>query len=141
MRDGRIEQVGAAAEVYERPATRFVAEFVGTSNVLDAAAARRIAGVDRTVSVRPEKIRVHERGAAPPAEADEVRVDGVVREVVYSGAATRVVADVGDGVVLAALVLNAETAGRRFDRGRPVTLGWPAAATRPVEPTPEEESS
>jgi putative spermidine/putrescine transport system ATP-binding protein len=140
MRDGRIEQVGAAAEVYERPATRFVAEFVGTSNVLSGAAATRILRTSTTTaSVRPEKIRVHPRGAAPAAEPGEIRVDGVIEEVVYSGAATRIVADVGDGVTLAALVLNLEAGGGRFTRGQSVTLGWAGSATRPVDSAPEKE--
>jgi putative spermidine/putrescine transport system ATP-binding protein len=139
MRDGRIEQVGAAAEVYERPATRFVAEFVGTSNVLSGSAAARILGSETAASVRPEKIHVHPRATAPAAEPGEVRVDGVVEEVVYAGAATRIVTDVGDGTTLAALVLNIEAGGGRFTRGQSVTLGWAASATRRVDSAPEKE--
>jgi putative spermidine/putrescine transport system ATP-binding protein len=140
MRDGRIEQVGAAADVYERPATRFVAEFVGTSNVLGGAAAARILGAPETASIRPEKIRVYARGSAPAPEGGEVRVDGVVQEIVYAGAATRVVADIGDGVSMAALLLNVEAGGASFTRGQPVTLGWAGAATRRVETAPEKEN-
>ncbi len=55
---GRIEQVGSPAEVYERPATAFVAGFVGTSNLLTGDAARSIVGQDGTFTVRPEKIRL-----------------------------------------------------------------------------------
>ncbi len=63
MRDGRIEQVGAATEVYESPATRFVAEFVGTSNVLSGVArAQAVLGRAAAVAVRPEKIRVGPAG-------------------------------------------------------------------------------
>jgi len=139
MRDGRIEQVGAATEVYERPATRFVAEFVGTSNVLTGPAAQRILRADDTASIRPEKIRVYARDAAPEPEAGEVRVDGVVQEIVYAGPATRIVADVGDDVTLAALLLNAEAGGALFTRGQPVTLGWAGSATRRVDSAPEKE--
>src|SRR4051812_17219707 len=56
---GRIEQIGPPAEVYERPATEFVAGFVGVSNVLDRGG--------RRFTVRPEKIRMREGGAAPQA--------------------------------------------------------------------------
>ena len=59
---GRIEQVGAPAEVYERPATRFVAGFVGTSNLLTRRVARAIVGEAGTFTVRPEKIRLAEPG-------------------------------------------------------------------------------
>ena len=55
---GRIEQVGAPADVYERPATAFVAGFVGTSNLLGGDAARAILGEDGLFTVRPEKIRL-----------------------------------------------------------------------------------
>ncbi|TYB65969.1 ABC transporter ATP-binding protein [Nonomuraea sp. PA05] len=55
---GRIEQVGTPAEVYERPATAFVAGFVGTSNLISGAAAEKILGRSGTFSVRPEKLRV-----------------------------------------------------------------------------------
>ena len=57
---GQIEQVGAPAEVYERPATQFVAGFVGTSNLLSGEAAQAIVGKDGTFTVRPEKIRLGE---------------------------------------------------------------------------------
>jgi putative spermidine/putrescine transport system ATP-binding protein len=130
MRDGQIEQVGLAADVYERPATRFVAEFVGTSNLLSGEAARRILGSDRTVAIRPEKIRVVDPDE--PAEAGAVRVRGVVQEVVYAGSATRVVVD-ADGTTLTALLLNVSTTGPRVERGSSVTLTWEAAAAREMD--------
>ena len=69
--DGRIEQVGAPADVYERPATRFVAGFVGTSNLLDAARSpRRSLGRRGTFTVRPEKIRLADADARAGAGRD-----------------------------------------------------------------------
>jgi putative spermidine/putrescine transport system ATP-binding protein len=133
MHDGRLEQVGAPEDVYERPATRFVAEFVGTSNVISGAAAQRLLGSPQAVSVRPEKITVQPRGGSPAAEKGAVRVDGVVREVVYAGPATRVVVDVEPELTLAALLLNVEAGAVRFSRGQPVTLTWDAAASRHVD--------
>src|SRR5690349_24460715 len=55
---GRIEQVGTAREVYENPASEFVAGFVGTSNLLAGEVARAVLGEDGSFSVRPEKLRV-----------------------------------------------------------------------------------
>jgi putative spermidine/putrescine transport system ATP-binding protein len=136
MHDGRIEQVGAADEVYERPATQFVAEFVGTSNVIAGDAARRLFGSEQPASVRPEKIHVHPRGSAPDAAPGAVQVHGVVREVVYAGPATRVVVDVAPDLSLAALILNVEAGAARFTRGQQVTLGWDGAAARRVDPSP-----
>ena len=74
---GRIEQVGAPAEVYERPATEFVAGFVGTSNVLERDG--------RRFAIRPEKIRILDESDAREPGA---RVEGGhVRDVVYVGRA------------------------------------------------------
>jgi putative spermidine/putrescine transport system ATP-binding protein len=129
MRDGRLEQVGDAAEVYERPRTRFVAEFVGTSNVLSGAAARTLLGGDVTAAVRPEKVRLVDGDP----QRGEICAGGVVREVVYAGAETRVVVDADAGVVLTALLLNSAVDGHvphRFDR---VTLGWPSEAVHKLE--------
>jgi len=126
MRDGRIEQVGHAAEVYEHPATRFVAEFVGSSNVLDGEAARAVLGDERPAAVRPEKVRVLRAGEEPATS--DVRADAVVREVVYAGAETRIVTDLHGGT-LTALVLNVAADGVGVERGDRVTLAWPAAAT------------
>jgi putative spermidine/putrescine transport system ATP-binding protein len=138
MHNGRIEQVGAADEVYERPATQFVAEFVGTSNVIAGDAARRLFGSEHAASVRPEKIHIHPRGQAPDATHDAVHVDGIVREVVYAGPATRVVVDVAPDLTLAALTLNVEAGAARFTRGQSVTLGWDASAVRRVDTTVRE---
>ena len=80
---GRIEQVGTPADVYERPATRFVAGFVGTSNLLTGASAEAIVGRAGTFTVRPEKIQL--AAAARPAANC---VSGRVEHVVYLGAVT-----------------------------------------------------
>ena len=63
--DGRIEQVGNARDVYENPANRFVADFVGTSNVLDGAAAEALMGRPGTFVIRPERIGVSGRAPIP----------------------------------------------------------------------------
>ncbi|HET9249449.1 MAG TPA: ABC transporter ATP-binding protein, partial [Actinomycetota bacterium] len=80
---GRVEQVGTPAEVYERPATGFVAGFVGTSNVLEGEAATTVAGDPHPFTIRPEKIAMVEPGAEGPEGA--CTATGSVREVVYLG--------------------------------------------------------
>jgi putative spermidine/putrescine transport system ATP-binding protein len=101
---GRIEQVGTASEVYERPATAFVAGFVGTSNLLQGEPAAALLGDPSPVTFRPEKVRVGRAGQ--PAAADEVAAEGVVTEVVYSGATTRVIVHLDVGADITALVQN-----------------------------------
>jgi putative spermidine/putrescine transport system ATP-binding protein len=122
--DGRIEQVGTAAEVYEHPATAFVAGFVGTSNLLAADAARALLGEDGVFSVRPEKIRLAPAGSA--AAQSEVAAEGRVDEVVYVGSATRYVVRLDAGGTLVALRQNTGDASRSGDVGlnSPVKLVW-----------------
>jgi putative spermidine/putrescine transport system ATP-binding protein len=133
FREGRIEQIGDAADVYENPATRFVAEFVGTSNVITDEAAPIVLGRDTTgsaVAIRPEKIRIEPVGT--PAAADETAVDGIVAELVYAGAETRVVVDVPGGIRLTALSLNTSSRTGGVQRGDRVTLCWHRSAERVI---------
>ncbi len=84
---GKIEQLGTPAEIYERPQTAFVATFVGTSNMITGALARQLAGADKSYALRPEKI--HLGAAETPAPPGSAAVDGVVFDVDYLGLFTR----------------------------------------------------
>ena len=66
--NGRIEQIGSAAEIYEQPASAFVAGFVGTSNLITGEAAKKLLGREGTFSVRPEKIHID---TDPPRASDD----------------------------------------------------------------------
>lgn len=125
--DGRIEQIGKARDVYENPVNRFVADFVGTSNVLDGDAAEALVGRRGLFAVRPERIAVLPTGA-PPAPGSRT-VDATVAEVIYAGPTTRVaaVAQVGGqrGVTLTATVLNAAASlPEDLGHGNQITLAW-----------------
>ncbi|MFD4612960.1 ABC transporter ATP-binding protein [Streptomyces sp. NPDC058440] len=122
---GRIEQVGTPAEIYERPATPFVASFVGTSNLLEGESAQRILGVPGTHSVRPEKIRVLKE-SADADEPGQATVTGIVAEVVYLGDSTRFLVDLDTGGRLTALQQNLETSAEDVAayRGTRVRLAW-----------------
>jgi putative spermidine/putrescine transport system ATP-binding protein len=141
--DGRIEQVGAPADVYEHPATEFVAGFVGTSNLLPAAAAEAITGDATPFSVRPEKI---ELVAAPPAtggplakasdagaagDPERWHADGVVRDVVYLGAQTRYLVELDAGCDLVVVAQNdGSTGDTAVPRGQRVRATWRRDANR-----------
>ncbi len=109
--EGRIEQIGTPAEVYEHPQTEFVAGFVGVSNVIERDG--------RRITIRPEKIhmRAGDGGAGEP---------GVVREVVYAGMVTRYVVDLDSGGELVVIQQNLETSSQQAleDRGKRVRLDW-----------------
>jgi putative spermidine/putrescine transport system ATP-binding protein len=85
---GRVVQVGTPEEIYERPNSRFVADFVGGSNVIEPALVKAWIGVERAASVRPEKIALIDADA--PAPADFIVLDGRVAQVLYHGAVSRI---------------------------------------------------
>jgi putative spermidine/putrescine transport system ATP-binding protein len=122
---GKIEQVGPPAEVYEHPTTEFVAGFVGVSNLLERD------GV--TISVRPEKIRILAEGEPEDAGAQVER--GTIREVVYAGMATRYIVELDAGGELTVVVQNLETTSAQAleARGRSVRLQWHSEHTLTLE--------
>jgi len=93
--DGKVAQVGTPAEVYGKPRTRFVADFVGSSNVLPPDLTQRLGGPARWSSLRPESLRL----IAPEGAA----LAGTVTTLRYLGAGTRVVIE-GPGTELGVLV-------------------------------------
>jgi putative spermidine/putrescine transport system ATP-binding protein len=121
---GRIEQVGAPAEVYERPRSEFIAGFVGVSNLLERDG--------RRFTIRPEKIRLLE-GAHNGLHTEP----GVVRDVAYAGMVTRYLVDLERGGELQVVVQNLETSSSDAleQQGRRVTVGWSEAHTYAI---PEE---
>ena len=112
--DGRIEQVGAPSEVYERPTTEFVAGFVGTSTLVTTHAGRGI--------VRPEKIEIS-RGTATNGPTTAT---GVVRDVAYLGMLTRYRVSTASDTVMTVVRQNrsSDVAADSFAVGDEVTLRW-----------------
>jgi spermidine/putrescine transport system ATP-binding protein len=145
MNRGRVEQVGDPEEVYERPATTFVAGFIGVSNLMPAtiAAASEVrldhGPVVRAPTdgfspdercqavVRPEKLRIESLGTGGTAASNGLpRVEGVVESSVYLGTTTQIVVDLGEGVRMTVLVPNASEAERQRlpGGGARVALSW-----------------
>jgi len=122
--EGRIVQVAPPAELYEHPATAFVAGFVGTSNLLDDGAARAILGREGRFTVRPEKIRLldPDAGTAP----GECTATGLVVDVAYLGSETRYVValDAGGELVVMQQNLTTSSTDALAARGRNVRLAW-----------------
>jgi putative spermidine/putrescine transport system ATP-binding protein len=120
--DGRVEQVGTPADVYERPETEFVADFVGTSNVLEGPAAAAVLGSPSPVTIRPEKIWLGEPGAS--VGDGELAAPGEVRAVIYLGSDTRyrVALDAGGELVVDSQNLTTTSTDALAAQGRRVQL-------------------
>ena len=129
---GRIEQVGTPNEIYENPATPFVATFVGTSNVYAGEVAQRLTGSDQPFAIRPEKLRL----ALPddPTPADSRSAPGTVHDVVYLGMNTRFLIDLDGGGEAIVVAQNSEQgAALPAVRGGRVRLIWAQDSERRVQ--------
>jgi putative spermidine/putrescine transport system ATP-binding protein len=122
--EGRIVQVGSPAEIYERPASPFVAGFVGTSNLIGGDRARKITGSEQMFSVRPEKIHFGDLQSPPPETM--YCVDGTVRDVIYLGLFTRYLVEIEPGVDIVVVEQNLKTTSMDVlsARGQRVRLLW-----------------
>ncbi|HYB42603.1 MAG TPA: ABC transporter ATP-binding protein, partial [Candidatus Methylomirabilis sp.] len=146
MNRGRIAQLGSAEDLYERPASRFVAEFIGESNLLEGRVESAEGGpvfVDGqgvplhvltgpraprpgqpcTLMVRPEKIALRPATADPRAEPDAAALTGEVEDVVYVGEFTRYRVRVAPGVVISVKAANTHAVSRAGPGDR-VRLRW-----------------
>ena len=122
--EGKIEQVGSPAQVYEEPATTFVAGFVGTSNVLSGSIVKEIMDQDGTFSIRPEKVRINDPDAPTPDGAAGFL--GTIRDVVYLGVHTRYLVELESGDSLTVIQQNLESTSMEVlaARGRKVKATW-----------------
>jgi len=128
--DGRVEQVGTPVEVYEHPASEFVAGFVGVSNLVERDG--------RRFTVRPEKIRILAEGE-PPVPGDQTEL-GAIRDVVYVGAVTRYVVELDQGGTLTVVSQNVDGfSGRAADeQGRRAVLAWRPENTFTIDASDKE---
>jgi spermidine/putrescine transport system ATP-binding protein len=157
MNAGRIEQLGSPREVYEHPHTRFVAGFIGTSNLItgqvermdgttailatgadeelrapDAGAVGASIGQPLDLTVRPEKIVI---SAERPA-AGRCAIRGRVAEVVYLGTSTQYAVRTTEGSELLVFVQNAADSSDIADRDQAVWLSWRPEHTLALAPSP-----
>jgi spermidine/putrescine transport system ATP-binding protein len=146
MNEGRLLQLGTPSEIYERPNSRFVADFIGESNFLDGVVADRVeagmlvhvdgvgmirtsgaatAGARATLAIRPEKITIG-RGGSPALNT----VSGTVVTAVFRGSDTQVIARLGNGCHFAVQLPNQGSARPEDLRpGTAVELTWDPACT------------
>lgn len=145
MNKGRIEQAGTPNELYERPATAFVAGFLGVSNLLDG----DVVGPDRVrladgteVTVPAEALAGRTGGVAIGIRPEKLRVDapepntlaGTVLESAYIGVSTQYIVETAAGIVTA-YVQNDRTGLKAHADGDRLTLGWTPESTFVVDST------
>lgn len=130
---GQIVQTGSPSELYERPRTRFVAGFVGTSNILSGQTAVSITGSPQPFSVRPEKIRLMDVATAVPDA--HCAIEGQVQDVVYVGMHTRYTVALPSGEAMVVVQQNMDVGPENGTAvpGQPVRLVWPSAANNVLE--------
>jgi spermidine/putrescine transport system ATP-binding protein len=161
MNHGRAEQVGGPEDVYERPATTFVAGFIGVSNLMPAVAGSGEVQLDQgpTVAartdgltsgercyavVRPEKLRIDVVDSGEFASANgRPRVEGMVESSLYLGTATQIVVDLGEEVRMTVLVPNAGEAQQLQlpGAGIRVALSWEPEHMHVVRASPRADSN
>jgi ABC-type Fe3+/spermidine/putrescine transport system ATPase subunit len=156
MNEGRINQVGSPREVYEEPASAYVAGFLGVSNLLDAEAigcsadgrcrvrvgdfellaSRGHTSARGTVKVvvRPERVRV---GA--PRETGENRMLGTIERAIYAGAISHLVLNLGSGASIQCMLAN-DGDDLSFTRGAPVSVHLPCEALRVLRTSTSDTS-
>jgi putative spermidine/putrescine transport system ATP-binding protein len=129
--EGKIVQVGSPSEVYEHPASEFVAGFVGTSNVLERDG--------RRFTVRPEKVHMFDRGEGPDGDGWHVE-DGQIVETAYAGMVTKYIVQLDGGERLQVVRQNLETTSTHAleMKGRSVRVAWRSAQASAIGDDPEE---
>ena len=118
---GRIEQLGSPLELYERPVSRFVADFVGTSNLFDGELSARILGRSGHHSLRPEKLDIAALSTGEPGLRE---APGTIVEAIYLGSGVRVVVDLDAGKRVSVLAQNRGGATFADSRGERVFVTW-----------------
>jgi spermidine/putrescine transport system ATP-binding protein len=140
MSEGRVHQCGTPEDVYERPATRFVAQFIGTANLMTGTYAGTgitlpggvplhtgpldgcAIGDEVSIAVRPEKVWLSD------LTPNMVQTDGILKATVYAGATTTYVLEIAPGVEVSVLEQNLHSARteERWADGERVRIGWHA---------------
>jgi putative spermidine/putrescine transport system ATP-binding protein len=116
---GRIEQVDSPRNLYTQPKTSFVADFVGTSNIINSELAQQITGYNQPFSIRPEHIEIFEK------QAKMLKISGEVADIQYHGASSKIEV-ISDGQRISMVLSNAEHAEAELPKiGQTITLCWP----------------
>ncbi len=121
---GKLEQVDTPRALYEKPQTVFVAGFVGTANILEGAAAQRLAASERPVAIRPELVRLGS------ARDGELGAKGKLAEIQFHGATSRLAVEVDGAMFTVSVPGGSDAAG--LPLGSELELSWSREAMVPL---------
>ena len=143
MDKGAVQQIATPSELYEHPRSRFVADFIGKVNLIDAVvlnqkgkiisceakglgrvelASDKSVGKSIAIAVRPEKLKISK---AEPKAAKCIKLEGKVRDVAYYGDTSHVAVEGKDGLDLSVNVQNdSRVGGSGIERGQKVWVHW-----------------
>ncbi len=125
--NGRIEQLGTPAEIYEAPTSPFVASFVGTSNLFDETESQQLLGLSGVNSIRPEKITLGVKAAG-------ISLPATITEVIYLGTSTRLLVELAGGKRLTVLEQNVSSRSTDDRRGDAVHASFAKADVVALQP-------
>lgn len=117
---GKVEQIGTPFEIYEKPNTEFVANFVGLSNIFVGEEARSLFQTDHQCMVRPEKVRI----LSKEQNSGDYTVTSHIEELVYSGANTKIESKLDSGMKILSIVSNSNPVLSGLERGSRIQLTW-----------------
>jgi putative spermidine/putrescine transport system ATP-binding protein len=118
---GRLEQVDTPQNLYKRPATIFVANFVGTANVVQGQMALQISGKPQPFSIRPEHINFILEGSHP----EDIQIPGRLVDIQFYGAHSRYEVEVDGDQIFSLQVATEDSTGRLLPGiGEQVMIGW-----------------
>jgi putative spermidine/putrescine transport system ATP-binding protein len=126
MNQGRIEQAGPPREIYNAPATRFVAQFIGGHNVIENRSAEQSSGNPATLAIRTDKIKLHSHGNGQNYHGESNRIPGKVRTVEYRGAWVQVALTTEHSDDFSILMHESEFYSAPVNTGDQVVASWAA---------------
>ena len=118
--EGKIVQVGSPREIYEKPATSFVSEFVGQTNKISSQMASKADLGNASFNIRPEYLSISKHGKSPETDRS---INGELKDIIFSGAVTKYLVSTSAGE----LISTQTTSLSGLEIGDQITLSWSSA--------------
>lgn len=121
---GRVEQIATPQELYDRPKSEFVANFVGVSNILNSEETNRLTGKSGKAMVRPERVHIFANAKEDNHSTGYRTFKAILKSQVYSGATSKMYFETSTGIRIVALTQNLKISPEHIAVGSEVLVGW-----------------